>query len=230
MESSNKSSTSIKNWAIDDRPREKLASKGRESLSDSELLAILINTGSGKSSTLYSIINEIKDRNINITTIEDPIEFKIDGINQIQVNSKIGLKFDTGLKAILRQDPDYIVIGEIRDIETAKMAMRAALTGHFVLTTLHTNDVFSTITRLKDIGIEDYMINSALSCIISQRLVKKKKIKEDYDGEDRQLVYEMLYIDDEMKKNMRNAMNEEGLRHMINPNYFINYEESININ
>lgn len=192
------------------------------------MLIVTGPTGSGKSSTLYSIINEIKDRNINITTVEDPVEFKIDGINQIRVNSKVGLKFDTGLRAILRQDPDFIVVGEIRDIETARMAMRAALTGHFVLTTLHTNDVFSTITRLRDIGVEDYMINSALSCVISQRLVKKKSVVEGYEGEDRQLIYEMMYVDDDMKKNMRLTMDEDELRGMISPEYFIKYEESVN--
>lgn len=139
-------------------------------------------TGSGKSSTLYSILKLLNKEGINIMTIEDPVEYSIDGINQINVNPKAGLNFANGLKAILRQDPDVIMIGEIRDKETAEIAVRAAVTGHLVLSTFHTNDVFTTITRLLEMKIEPYLLASALNLIISQRLVKKicSDCKEDY--------------------------------------------------
>lgn len=184
-------------------------------------------TGSGKSSTLYSIIDEIKDNDINITTIEDPVEYKIEGINQIQVNSKIGLGFDSGLRSVLRQDPDFIVVGEIRDLETAEMAVRAAVTGHFVMTTLHTNDVFSTLDRLRDIGVEDYMINSAISCIISQKLVKKSKLIDNYKEDDRGLIYEILYLDDEIKQELRNGRIIKSSKDLPINSKYISYEDSL---
>ncbi len=130
-------------------------------------------TGSGKTTTLYSIINEIMSGQINVVTIEDPVEFKIDGANQMQINTKAGLTFASGLRSILRQDPDVIMVGEIRDSETAKIAIRAAITGHLVLSTLHTNDAASTINRLVDMGAEPYLVASALSGVIAQRLVRK---------------------------------------------------------
>ena len=130
-------------------------------------------TGSGKSTTLYSILKELNKEDINIITIEDPVEFSIDGINQVNVNQKTGLTFASGLRSILRQDPDVIMIGEIRDTETAEIAMRAAITGHLVLSTLHTNDAPSTVIRLMDMGIEPYLIATSLVGIISQRLVRK---------------------------------------------------------
>lgn len=130
-------------------------------------------TGSGKTTTLYAVLKELNTIDKNIITIEDPVEYKIDGINQVQVNNKSGLTFANGLRSILRQDPDIIMVGEIRDSETAEIAVRAAITGHLVLSTLHTNDTASTIARLIDMGIEPYMVSSSVVGIISQRLVKK---------------------------------------------------------
>ena len=118
-------------------------------------------------------MKELNTIDKNIITIEDPVEYKIDGINQVQVNNKSGLTFANGLRSILRQDPDIIMVGEIRDSETAEIAVRAAITGHLVLSTLHTNDTASTIARLIDMGIEPYMVSSSVVGIISQRLVKK---------------------------------------------------------
>ncbi|NLG37476.1 MAG: Flp pilus assembly complex ATPase component TadA [Clostridiales bacterium] len=130
-------------------------------------------TGSGKSTTLYTMLSELNSEADNIITIEDPVEYLIDGINQVQVNPKAGLTFATGLRSILRQDPDIIMIGEIRDQETVDIAVRAAITGHLVLSTIHTNDSASTISRLIDMGVESYMLSSALVGVISQRLVRR---------------------------------------------------------
>jgi len=129
-------------------------------------------TGSGKTTTLYSMISAIKSEEVNIVTVEDPIEYNLDGINQIQVNSEIGLTFASCLRSILRQDPNVILIGEIRDLETAEIAFRAAMTGHLVLSTLHTNDAAGTITRLIDIGVPRYLVASLLIGVIAQRLVR----------------------------------------------------------
>lgn len=129
-------------------------------------------TGSGKSTTLYTILKELNSYQDNIITVEDPVELKINGINQVQVNMKAGLTFVEGLRSILRQDPDIIMIGEIRDSETAKIAIRASITGHLVLSTIHTNDAVSTITRLVDMGVEPYLVSSSILGIISQRLVR----------------------------------------------------------
>lgn len=129
-------------------------------------------TGSGKTTTLYGVLKTIANKEKNIVTIEDPVEYVIDGINQLQVNEKIGVTFASGLKSILRQDPDCILVGEIRDAETGDMAFRSSLTGHLVFSTLHTNSVFSSVTRLKDIGIEPFIIASSLLGIVSQRLVR----------------------------------------------------------
>ncbi|MBQ4123422.1 Flp pilus assembly complex ATPase component TadA [bacterium] len=129
-------------------------------------------TGSGKTTTLYTLLKAINDEKINITTIEDPIEIKIDGINQSQINAKAGITFASCMRAILRQDPDVILVGEIRDIETLETAISAALTGHLVLSTLHTNSAASTITRLIDMGAKDYLVSSTLVGIIAQRLVR----------------------------------------------------------
>lgn len=130
-------------------------------------------TGSGKTTTLYSIINRIKSGQLNIVTVEDPVEYNIPGINQVQARTEIGLTFARCLRSILRQDPDVILIGEIRDEETAAMAFRAAMTGHLVLSTLHTNDAVSAITRLKDIGIQGHVVASTVIGVIAQRLVRK---------------------------------------------------------
>jgi type IV pilus assembly protein PilB len=129
-------------------------------------------TGSGKTTTLYSAISTLNKPNVNISTIEDPVEYNFAGINQVQVKEQIGLTFAESLRSLLRQDPDIILVGEIRDKETAEVAMKASLTGHMVLSTLHTNDAPSTITRLKDLGIEPFLINSALHLIVAQRLLR----------------------------------------------------------
>jgi general secretion pathway protein E len=129
-------------------------------------------TGSGKSTTLYAALNRLNSSEKNIITIEDPIEYQIRGIGQIQVNPKIELTFASGLRSILRQDPDVIMVGEIRDAETAEIAIQASLTGHLVLSTLHTNDAATAVTRLVDMGIEPFMIASSLSAVVAQRLVR----------------------------------------------------------
>jgi type IV pilus assembly protein PilB len=130
-------------------------------------------TGSGKSSTLYAGLNKLNNDEVNIVTIEDPVEFQIEGINQIQVNPNVGMTFAKGLRSILRQDPNIIMVGEIRDKETVEVAIRASLTGHLVLSTLHTNDSIGTITRLLDMGVEPFLVASSLSGIVAQRLVRK---------------------------------------------------------
>lgn len=130
-------------------------------------------TGSGKSTTVYSILNKLNKEETNIITVEDPIEMNIAGINQIQTNSEIGLDFATALRSILRQDPNIIMVGEIRDTETAKIAVRASITGHLVLSTIHTNDSLNTIERLLDMDVERYLLSSALTGIISQKLARK---------------------------------------------------------
>lgn len=130
-------------------------------------------TGSGKTTTLYTILRELNIIGRNIITIEDPVEYRLNGVNQSQVNVKAGYTFASGLRSILRQDPDIIMIGEIRDAETAEIAVRAAITGHLVLSTIHTNDAVSTISRLMDMGIEPYMVSSSLVGVIAQRLVRK---------------------------------------------------------
>lgn len=130
-------------------------------------------TGTGKSTTVYSILQKLNSGSTNIVTVEDPIEMNIEGINQIQTNSEIGLNFSTALRSILRQDPNIIMIGEIRDTETAKIAVRASITGHLVLSTLHTNDSLNTIERLLDMEVERYLLASSLEGIISQNLARK---------------------------------------------------------
>ena len=139
----------------------------------SGVLLIVGPTGSGKSTTMYTMIDDLNTEDVNLVTLEDPVEYNIDGINQVQINEKVGMTFASGLRAILRQDPDIIAVGEIRDGETAEIAMRSAITGHVVLSTIHTNDAVGTIERLQDIGCEPYLISSALRGIISQRLVRR---------------------------------------------------------
>lgn len=139
-------------------------------------------TGSGKTTTLYTVLQELNRVEKNIITIEDPVEYKLKGINQVQTNEKSGLTFARGLRSVLRQDPDIVMVGEIRDSETAEIATRAAITGHLVLSTLHTNDSPSTVARLIDMGIEDYLVSSAVIGVVSQRLVKIlcPQCKEEY--------------------------------------------------
>ena len=143
-------------------------------------------TGSGKSTTLYTVLNELNSDDVNIVTIEDPVEYTLDGINQVNVNSKSGMTFASGLRSILRQDPDIVMIGEIRDEETAQIAIKAAITGHLVLSTLHTNDSASSITRLIDMGIEPYLVSTSICGVIAQRLVRRicPNCKEAYEATD----------------------------------------------
>ncbi|MFN0118778.1 MAG: ATPase, T2SS/T4P/T4SS family [Elusimicrobiota bacterium] len=141
--------------------------------SEQGIILVTGPTGSGKTTTLYSALNKLKAEHTNITTVEDPIEYRLEGINQVQVNEKQGLTFPNVLRSVLRQDPDIILVGEIRDLETAKIAIQAAMTGHLVFSTLHTNDAMSTIERLRDIGIEPYKIASCLLGVTAQRLVRR---------------------------------------------------------
>lgn len=137
------------------------------------LLFLTGPTGSGKTTTLYAILNEIKNSTKNIITVEDPVEYKLDGINQVQVKPEIGLTFAAALRSFLRQDPDVMLVGEVRDLETAQICVRSALTGHLVLSTLHTNDAPSAVNRLMDMGIEPYMIAPSLLLVVAQRLIRK---------------------------------------------------------
>ncbi len=139
-------------------------------------------TGSGKSTTLYATLNAIARDEINVITVEDPVEYRLPGINQVQVNAKAGLTFASALRSILRSDPDVVLIGEVRDHETAQIAIEAALTGHLVLSTLHTNDAPSAITRLTEMGIEPFLVGSAIDCVLAQRLARRlcSKCKEPY--------------------------------------------------
>lgn len=156
-------------------------------------------TGSGKSTTLYSLLRDLNTENKNIITIEDPVEYTMEGINQVNVNNKIGLNFASGLRSILRQDPDIVMIGEIRDGETAEIAIRAAITGHLVLSTLHTNDAPSSMVRLTDMGIEPYLVATAITGVIAQRLVRRICPKCSYDYEAEEYEKRLLNIDEEEK-------------------------------
>lgn len=137
------------------------------------ILLITGPTGSGKTTTLYAALNQLNEETANIITVEDPVEYQLEGVNQVQVNPSIGLTFAAGLRSILRQDPNIVMVGEIRDSETAEIAVRASLTGHLVLSTLHTNDAVSTVLRLRDMGVEPYLIASSLLGVVAQRLVRR---------------------------------------------------------
>lgn len=140
---------------------------------NSGVILIVGPTGSGKSSTMYTMIRELKSESVNLIMIEDPVEYQMEGVTQVQINEKTGMTFANALRAILRQDPDIIGVGEIRDGETAEIAMRAAMTGHLVISTIHTEDAISAIDRLRDMGVEPYLIAGGVRGIISQRLVRK---------------------------------------------------------
>ena len=149
-------------------------------------------TGSGKTTTLYAALQQIHSPDLNIITVEDPVEYDLEGVGQIPVNVKTGMTFEKGLRAILRQDPDVIMVGEIRDIETAQVAVQASLTGHRVFSTLHTNDAAGSITRLIDMGIEPYLVASSLLGAMAQRLVRRLctecRIRRPADAAERQLL------------------------------------------
>ena len=161
------------------------------------VILIVGPTGSGKSSSMYTMIGRLNTEQVNLVTLEDPVEYNFDGVNQVQINEKTGMTFASGLRSILRQDPDIIAVGEIRDGETADIAMRAAITGHLVLSTLHTNDAPSTIDRLLDMGVESFLISSALKGIISQRLVRRicPNCRTDYTAsEEEQQMLRLPYV------------------------------------
>lgn len=178
-------------------------------------------TGSGKSTTLYAGLHRMDARQQNIMTVEDPIEYELPGVGQTQVNSKIDLTFATALRAILRQDPDVIMIGEIRDFETAQIAIQASLTGHLVLATLHTNDAASAITRLIDMGVEPFLLSSSLLGVLAQRLVRKYCTQchgngcehcnqSGYHG--RTGIFELLMVDDAIRAQVHEQASEAAIR------------------
>lgn len=177
-------------------------SKYNALLKNTDGMVLLVGpTGSGKSSTMYTMINRLNTDEVNLVTLEDPVEYDIDGVNQVQINDKTGMTFANGLRAILRQDPDIVAIGEIRDAETAEIALRAAITGHLVLSTVHTNSAVSLLDRLLDIGCEPYLIAEALKGVISQRLVRKicPYCREEYLAGDDELRTLGIKSDGEVK-------------------------------
>ena len=178
-----------------------LRGHGLKNLQDSILrphgiILICGPTGSGKTTTLYSVISALNTPKVNIVTLEDPIEYKMPGVNQVQINTAVGLTFAEGLKSFLRQDPNIILVGEIRDRETADLAVQAALTGHLVFSTLHTNDAAGALPRLLDMGAEPYLLASSMTCIVAQRVVRKihEDCKEGYPAEPKMV--------EEMKKEL----------------------------
>lgn len=158
-------------------------------------------TGSGKSTTLYTVLKELNEMTKNIITVEDPVEYQLEGVNQVNVNPKVGLTFASGMRSILRQDPDIIMIGEIRDAETAQIAIRASITGHLVLSTMHTNDTASTVARLVDMDVEPYLVSSSIVGVTAQRLVKKicQNCKEEFTADEQQKEMLDLNKNDEIK-------------------------------
>jgi general secretion pathway protein E len=196
---------------MDDFTRERF---GRLIHVEHGLVLVTGPTGSGKSTTLYAALQELDTRQRNAVTLEDPIEYQLDGISQTQINTKKGMTFASGLRSVLRQDPDIIMVGEIRDQETAVMAVQAALTGHLVFSTLHTNDAASAVTRMLDLGIEPYLVASSVLGVLAQRLVRRlcqKCVELDVDVQKscpfcrgtgykgREGIYELLLVTDEIR-------------------------------
>lgn len=209
-------------------------------------------TGSGKSTTLITLLKELKSPEINIMTVEDPVEYKVEGFNQIEINEERGLDFNLGLKSILRLDPDKLMVGEIRDQETARTALRASITGRLVLSSLHTNDSPSAVYRLKDIGVEEYLISAGLIGVISQRLVRKLcdcKVKErkyvelydetmdiykpgscskcDMGYTGRMAVYEILLLNDRLKEAINSGMGLIEFKRLCKEEGLITLKESM---
>ena len=182
-------------------------------------------TGSGKTTTLYSGLSYLNDNTRNILTVEDPIEYALNGIGQTQVNQKVGMSFSKGLRAILRQDPDVVMVGEIRDKETAETAIQASLTGHLVLSTVHTNDAVGAITRLHDMGVEPYLLASTLKLVIAQRLVRKLDEKNEFSG--RTGIYETLVVDDEIKKLIHENKSENEIKKISNKKFDSIYQDGL---
>jgi len=177
-------------------------------------------TGSGKTTTLYAALQQLDAAHFNIMTVEDPIEYELSGIGQTQVNAKIDLDFAKALRAILRQDPDIIMIGEIRDKETAQIAIQASLTGHLVLATLHTNDAVSAVTRLTDMGVEPFLLSSSLLGVLAQRLVRKICTACQGSGctdcghtgyQGRTGIFELLSVDDTLRERIHSRAAESEL-------------------
>lgn len=202
----------------------------------SKVLLVTGPTGSGKSSTLYAALNYKHDGTHNIITVEDPVEYKIHGITQIQVNSKVELGFAEGLRSVLRQDPDVIMVGEIRDGETAKIAMQSAQTGHLVLSTLHTNSAAAAITRLEDLSVPRYIISTSLGGIIAQRLVRKlcpclgkEKSCENCNGKGykgRTAIYSFLEINDEIREAIHNGASEKEIENLARKKGYTSLHEA----
>ena len=182
-------------------------------------------TGSGKTTTLYSGLSYLNDNTRNILTVEDPIEYALNGIGQTQVNQKVGMSFSKGLRAILRQDPDIVMVGEIRDKEPAETAFQASLTGHLVLSTVHTNDAVGAITRLHDMGVEPYLLASTLKLVIAQRLVRKLDKKNEFSG--RTGIYETLVVDDEIKKLIHENKSENEIKKISNKKFDSIYQDGL---
>jgi general secretion pathway protein E len=200
------------------------------------ILLVTGPTGSGKTTTLYAAIQRLDSTTTNIMTVEDPIEYDLEGIGQTQVNARIDMNFGKALRAILRQDPDVIMIGEIRDLETAQIAVQASLTGHLVLATLHTNDSVSAVTRLTDMGVEPFLLSSSMLGVLAQRLVRKlcpecKRPEQTESGRTvyrpvgcpscshtgyggRTGIYELLIVDDDMRSLIHNGANELDIRRL----------------
>tara|TARA_B100001093_G_scaffold130722_1_gene123278 strand:- start:218 stop:1084 length:867 start_codon:yes stop_codon:yes gene_type:complete len=183
----------------------------RELKNNSGIILVTGPTGSGKTTTLYSGLNYLNDQTRNILTVEDPIEYAIEGVGQTQVNNRVGLTFEKGLRAILRQDPDIVMVGEIRDKETADIAIQASLTGHLVLSTVHTNDSIGAITRLIDMGVEPYLIASSLRMVVAQRLVRKVD-KESKELSGRIGIFESITIDDQIKEQIHKSATENEIK------------------
>lgn len=176
------------------------------------ILLVTGPTGSGKTTTLYAALQRLDAQSGNIMTVEDPIEYELAGIGQTQVNAKIDLTFAKALRAILRQDPDVIMIGEIRDFETAQIAIQASLTGHLVLATLHTNDAPSAVTRLIDMGVEPFLLSSSLLGVLAQRLVRKKDDSEPSGYKGRTGVFELLVVNDAIRSQIHGQASEAEVR------------------
>lgn len=169
-------------------------------------------TGSGKTTTLYGALERIDRGSRNVMTIEDPVEYHVEGVAQVQVNAKRGVTFASGLRSLLRQDPDVILVGEIRDQETAQLAVQASLTGHLVLATLHTNDAPSAISRLQDIGVEPYLIGSSLLAVFAQRLLRRTQPGNPNDYAGRIAIYELMMVDDDIRHLVSSKVDARAIR------------------
>ena len=172
-------------------------------------------TGSGKTTTLYTFLSQLNKPGVKIITLEDPVEYQLDGLNQVQVNSDIGFDFKAGLRSVVRQDFDIIMVGEIRDAETSRIALQSALTGHLVFSTVHTNDAASAFTRLLDLGVQEYLLNAALVSILAQRLVRRvcEHCAETSDSMDEDIArYGLGALIERFSIDNPEAANGEGLR------------------